>query len=68
MPEKLTCPILSIIDGYAWCCKEQCAWWNSNKEECAVPTLAMAFNGGYLMVERVPSNKGSCYSRRPEGD
>lgn len=36
MPEKKTCPLNHLP------CKEKCAWWDEDAQECAILALARA--------------------------
>ena len=36
----MICPILSIKHYFEDCHKEECAWYNRNKEECCIKALS----------------------------
>ena len=38
--EKI-CPLMSVNEGGLWYCeKAKCGWWNENKEQCGIVTIA----------------------------
>ena len=38
--EKI-CPLMSVKERGRWYCEEaKCGWWNENKEQCSIVTIA----------------------------
>lgn len=66
----MKCPLLTIALGplaakeaveMGDCIKEECAWWDSDVEQCCIETIALSLSGilGYLseIENKIPHEK-----------